>query len=199
MKTPVIWSYGGGVQSIAIAILIKNGLLQCPDKIVMADTSREASETWEYTNKYIKPILETIGIDLEIASHTLAKVDLYGKNGDLLIPAFTKVGKLPAFCSSEWKKRVIRRYLRMNGISRCNLWLGISIDESRRMKKSDVLWQEYEWPLINCLNKPFTRADCIDLVIRNNLPPPPKSSCWMCPNRSEGQWSRLYTDYPEDG
>ncbi len=41
----LIWSYGGGVQSAAIAVLVLRGELPRPERAVMADTSREASAT----------------------------------------------------------------------------------------------------------------------------------------------------------
>jgi len=47
MNKPGVWSYGGGTQSIAIALLVVMVKLPKPDLIVTADTSFEASETWE--------------------------------------------------------------------------------------------------------------------------------------------------------
>jgi hypothetical protein len=48
---PVVWSCGGGgVQRAAIAALIASGELPKPDVAAMADTGREASETWRYFN-----------------------------------------------------------------------------------------------------------------------------------------------------
>lgn len=108
----ITWSYGGGVQSCAIAVLIAQGLLPKPELVVMADTSREATETWEYTETHIGPLFDRLGMELNIIPHTLATVDLYGTKGDALLPAYTAdgAGKLPTFCSVEWKQRVVRRW-----------------------------------------------------------------------------------------
>ena len=38
-QKPVILSYGGGTQSIAICILIAQGRLPKPERIIIADTS----------------------------------------------------------------------------------------------------------------------------------------------------------------
>ncbi|MEN6481260.1 MAG: hypothetical protein ABFD29_03675 [Anaerolineaceae bacterium] len=192
------WSYWGGVQSVAIAALISLGKLPKPSIIVIADTGREAQETWEYTDKYVKPMLYDVGCKIELAPHSLSKVDLYSKSGDLLIPAFTSKGKLPTFCSVEWKRRVIRRYLRNKGVENCITWLGISGDEVERVKPSDVKWQEYGWPLLFSFDKPYSRKDCLDLVKDIGLPEPPKSSCWMCPHRNDDQWLRLKNNFPKD-
>ncbi len=86
----IVWSYGGGTQSIAIALLVASGKLPKPDLIVFADTGREASETFEYTERHVSPLLASIGLTIETASHDLSKVDLYkrtGKKETLLIPA----------------------------------------------------------------------------------------------------------------
>lgn len=111
----VIWSYGGGVQSIAILVLIAQGKIPKPELAIMANTSRERSSTWRYLEQHAKPLMEEIGLSFKVASHKLATVDLYGHNGDLLLPCFTQTGKLPTFCSDEWKKMVVRRALRQLG------------------------------------------------------------------------------------
>lgn len=190
------WSYGGGTQTIALALLIAMGKLPKPDVIVICDTGREASETWEYTFRYVLPLLDSIGLTIEIAPHELATVDLYAKNGDLLLPAFTTTGKFPTFCSEEWKKRVFRRYIRAKGIDRCTTWLGMSTDELERVKTSDVDWQHYHWPLI--FDVPMSRVECRQLILNYGWPDPPKSSCWNCPHRQNPQWLRLKRFYPQD-
>lgn len=105
------WSFGGGTQSVAIAVLVARGELPAPEVAVIADTGREATETWDYLERHVRPLLEPVGVPVEIAPHDLSTVDLYGKNGDLLVPAYTGGGdgKLPTFCSTEWKKRVVAR------------------------------------------------------------------------------------------
>lgn len=157
------WSYGGGTQSIAMVLLIALGKLPKPDLIVMADTGNESTETWEYTFRYVLPLLDSLGLTIELAPHELATVDLYGHNGDLLLPAYTKTGKLPTFCSSEWKKQVFRRYVRAKGIDKCVTWLGMSTDELDRVKPSDVQWQRHHWPLV--FDVPMSRAECQQLVL----------------------------------
>lgn len=192
------WSYGGGVQSVAIAVLVVMGKLPKPSIIAIADTGREAQETWEYTERYVDPMLRDVGCLIERVPHTLATVDLYSRKGDILIPAFTSKGKLPTFCSVEWKRRVIRRYLRSKGVISCKTWLGMSVDEIKRVKPSDKIWQEYSWPLLFDLERSYSRIDCIKLIKEMGLPEPPKSSCWMCPHRNNEQWLHLKNNFPQD-
>ncbi len=192
----IIWSYGGGTQSVAIAVLIIKGELPIPDLIIFADTSREASETWIYTENHMQPLLATVGRQVEVAPHSLATVDLYTSNGKLLIPAFTEKGKLLQFCSHEWKRRVVQRYARQQGVKTCDLWIGISVDEYERMGDSDVKWMKHRYPL--CFDIQIDRAGCRALVERFGLPTPPRSSCWMCPNRNDTEWQHLRDNWPED-
>ncbi len=201
----IVWSYGGGTQSIAIALLVAQGKLPRPDLIVFADTGREATETFECTDRYVAPLLASVDLTIETAGHELAKVDMYGgKDKDtLLIPAFHETGKLSTFCSSEWKMYVIRRFIRAKGIKQCINWLGISTDEVERLKPSNKQWIETHWPLCGMpvsanYGIQMNRADCRQLILNQGWTEPPKSSCWMCPNRRNPQWQHLKMHYPQD-
>ncbi len=52
-----ILSNGGGTQSTAMIVLIAQGVLQRPDAIIIADTGREASTTWEYLEQVTGPYM----------------------------------------------------------------------------------------------------------------------------------------------
>jgi hypothetical protein len=189
-------SDGGGTQSSAILALIGMGKLPRPTRVIIADTGREATETWEYVNAYHRPLCEKLGIPFHIAGHDLATVDLYAGNGDLLIPAYTATGKLPTFCSDKWKKLVVRRYLRSIGIEKTTMWYGMSLDEIDRMRVSDVGWITNHYPLV--FDVRLRRHECARVVEEFGWPTPPKSSCWMCPHRRDAQWRRMRDHYPDD-
>jgi prepilin signal peptidase PulO-like enzyme (type II secretory pathway) len=136
-ETLHVLNYGGGRQTIALCLLVAHGALPRPGRIVIADTSREAQSTWDYLDTYVAPCLAAQGLTVERASHNLATVDLYGLNGDLLIPAFTATGKLPTFCSQEWKARVVQRYLRQSGVGAdvtVTSWIGFAAEEQDRIR-----------------------------------------------------------------
>ena len=207
---PVVWSYGGGVQSAAIAVLVLRGDLPRPERIVMADTSREASATWAYLDEVVQPALAEVGLRVEIAPHTLATKGLVSADGKPLMPVYTRqaeggrVGQMRNFCSGEWKRDVVRRYVRSLGYGPEGRsergpvvnWLGISRDEIGRMSGDRRRWIVTRWPLI--FDRPTTRAECLDLVAEAGWPRPPKSSCWCCPYRSDAQWRELRQAWPED-
>lgn len=180
-----ILSYGGGVQTIAMCVLVATGRLPRPDYVIAADTGREMPSTWEYADTYARPLLASIGLDLHIASHDLATVDLYGKNGDLLMPLYTSTGKLSTFCSGEWKARVVERYAKtILGIPSYIAWIGFSLDERRRIKGREGK----RFPLID-LN--LTRVDCEQIILSAGLPIPPKSRCYMCPHQHNAEWREV--------
>ncbi len=197
----ITWNYGGGTQSAAIAVLIAQGKLPTPEVAVIADTGREATETWDYLRDHIQPLLNPMGLKIHIAPRSLATVDLYGHNGNLLLPAFTRTGKFQTFCSSPWKKEVVQRWLRSQGYGPkrpVKTWIGFSLDEIGRVKEQRLQWQKLHWPLLFDVSPALTREDCRRIVIDAGLPPPPKSSCWMCPHRQDDQWKRLKDQYPND-
>lgn len=194
------WSYGGGVQSVAIAVLIAQGKLPRPEVALIADTGREKRATWEYTDAHVRPLLAPLGIEI-VRVQGLASVDLYGHNGDLLIPFYTTGGdgKARTLCSTEWKQRPIRRWLRAHGYGPENpvrLWLGISTDEAHRAKDSDAKWIAHHYPLL--FDVPTNRAECLRLMEKAGLPTPPKSSCWMCPQMGPAQWKRQRDEAPDE-
>lgn len=201
MARPIVLSYGGGIDTVAIITLILQERLPRPDVVVMADTGRERTATWDYLDEVVQPALAANGLRVEIAAHDLATVDLVAGNGDLLIPVFTESGKLPTFCSTEWKQRVIQRWLRERGYGPERPiveWLGFNLDEVQRLRKSDVAWIERQYPLCVMPDTRMRRHEAILQIERFGWPAPPSSACWMCPNRSDKTWLEMKRNEPND-
>ena len=195
-----VWSNGGGTQSAAIAALIVRGDLPKPDAAVIADTNLESSATWRYMDEVIQPALNTVGVELVLVQG-LATVGVYSnKEGKPLMPVFTEIdgkrGQTSKWCSNEWKSRPIDRWLKQNGFDGGNLWIGFSTDEIQRMRgpNSRVKWQ-HVYPLADLR---MSRSDCIALVERMGWPPPPRSSCWCCPYRTDHEWKHQRDTEPKD-
>ena len=200
MSRVQVWSSGGGTQSAAIAALICMGELR-PDLAIIVDTEREVKKTWEYHDAVIVPALAKVGITLHrVPKSKYATVDLYSSSGKLLIPAFTdksgKIGKLPTYCSNEWKARVVQRWCREQAPTAkgFDIWLGMSADEADRMKVGHKGKWQYRHPLIDD-GRMLTRVQSIALVRSIGWPEPPRSRCWMCPNQRKDEWGELE---PED-
>lgn len=184
-----ILSYGGGTQTVAMCVLVAQGKLPRPDYVIAADTGREMPSTWEYADRYMRPLLASVGLELHIAPHTLATVDVWAGNGDLLVPAYTPTGKLPTFCSDKWKASVVRRYARRvlgTGADLTN-WIGFSLDEMKRVKGEEGR----RYPLIDLM---LTKADCEAVILAAGLPLPRKSRCWMCPHQHNAEWREVRAD-----
>ena len=193
MNAPTrIWSCGGGTQSAAIAALIVRGEVNA-DLAVIADTGMEMATTWAYCDTVIAPALAAVGLTLERIGQEWATVGLYSKGGKMLMPAYQPdgkggVAKLPTYCSNEWKRRVVLRWIRSKGVERGALLLGISLDEAHRAKDSDVAWLEHEYPLLDLLMR---RDDCLRLVADMGWPKPPRSRCWCCPHQGKAEWAEV--------
>lgn len=191
-----VWSFGGGVQSTAMAVMVVKGVLPRPDLVVMADTGREASATWSYLRDVVQPYLAVVGLEVEIASHDLAKRDLYSPHGDLLLPVYTAGGgRLATFCAAEWKREVCSRWLRRRGVQSCVNWIGISSDEAHRRREPRKAWLQLRYPL---LELGVSREACLSIVAAAGLPRPPRSACWCCPHRGDAEWRSLRDGSPED-
>jgi hypothetical protein len=200
---PEVWSCGGGTQSCAIAVLIIQGRLPKPDHAVIADTEYEKQSTWDYYEKYLKPGMAEVGVDLVRLKKSewterWAK-DVINYTGHVLIPAYSleegPVAKLDNICTTGWKVRVIERYLRSKGIRKWRTWLGFSVDEPRRWikKAKNPL---YRLPLVNEVR--LRRSEAISLVKRHGWPQPPRSACWMCPNHNNDEWRYLKQYNPKE-
>lgn len=203
------WSNGGGVQSAAIAALIIKKQLPRPDLIAISDTEREQSAVWQYLDQVIYPALLAAfpGIEVHrIQKSNFAKEDLWvqwteSPRPQPLIPVFiantnAEMGRVKALCSSRWKRRVMQRWLRSVGVKQCDCWIGFSLDEMRRVRTSEELWYQFRYPLI--FDVPMRRGECIRLVEEMGWPSPPRSACWMCPNREDSEWAEMKRTAPED-
>lgn len=196
-ETQVI-NYGGGSQTVTLCILVAEGVVPRPDKIVMADTGREVKSTFSYLNDHVQPYLTKHGLPpVEIAPHSLATTDLHSHNGILLLPVFTATGKMRAFCSGEWKTEVVRRYMRADGVKSATQWIGYAFDETRRWsgKNTDEGPWRLKFPLVEL---GIVKADCGVIIKKAGLPPVSKSRCFMCPNQPNAEWRELRDTSPEE-
>ncbi len=192
-----VLNYGGGRQTVAMCVLIAREILPRPDVIVMADTGRENPSTWEYLEQHVTPYLAQHGMTVEIAPHSLATVDLYDNHGLTLMPVYTPTGKTRTYCSNEWKRRVVDRYLRSKGIQSGTRWIGFGFDEKRRWAgmhgKTEGKWTTI-CPLVDLM---INTAACLKIIEAAGLPQPHHSACWMCPHKRNAEWRHIRDNYPE--
>lgn len=187
------------MQSVAIATLILQGKIKKPDISIFVDTGREKSTTLEYYNQNLA---SQFPITIIKAQDWLSPKDFdviveQENRKDVRIPAFTQNGKMKGLCSGRWKVTAMRRFLRSIGVKNADILLGISADEIKRVRISDVGWLTNYYPLIDGLfsqkysNLTLKRLDCFKVIQDFGLPPAPKSSCYICPNMKPKEWVNL--------
>jgi hypothetical protein len=199
-----VWSSGGGTQSSAIAVLILKGLLPRPDFAVIADTGRETQETWDYLENVVNPALQKKFFDFKVERLPMEDRETVGElptlwngKGVLLIPAY-EAGKpkLPNYCSSHWKREVVKRWAIRNGILPATNWIGFSTDEMSRIATPRALNWLLDYPLV--FGVPRSREGCVNEIEQFGWPEAPQSSCWLCPNRRNPQWRKLRDTRPDE-
>jgi hypothetical protein len=205
----IVLSFGGGVQTVAVAAMACNGKLPMPDFAVFADTRWETAATYDYIAKF-GAWMGDRGLKLK----TVSKGDLRSDALDpthkfVSMPLFTETDKGPASmlrrqCTNEYKVQpVIQAIRREAGLSYrqrwkgdgVSLWLGISTDEAHRAKDSRVPWISNVYPLIE---NGFNRQDCINYIKGVGLEVPPKSACIGCPYHSNNYWRELKKNSPQE-
>ena len=75
-------------------------------------------------------------------------------------------------------------------------WVGISVNEWRRMKDSQHGWIENAYPLVDMR---MSRQDCLRWI-RKRYPKRPllKSACISYPYHSNRKWLRIHRQFPEE-
>ena len=167
-------SYGGGVNSTALAILMVRGKLPQYDpwRILFSDTGEEKPETYAYIRDHFEPWLAMHGKTLEKVrpkESVLARWERLKVTGSRLVRT----------CSVEGKIRPQERYRKAEGGGIA--LLGIDASEAHRMP-NEVR------PLVD-LN--IDRDECDLIIAAEGLPNPGKSGCWMCPFMRVGEIVKL--------
>ena len=181
-----IFSFGSGVQSTAIFLLIHHEpqrLLKVvghlPEWIIFADTGAENQESIDNFEKCKSmskiPMLRVKNFERN-ALNSYRDVPVFFESG----------GNMQRQCTAEWKIKPINRAISKlyshkkstkNIKKIVSAWLGISLDEISRMKESKIKSIENVYPLIEL---GLTRNNCYQILKKYNWNAV-KSSCYMCP------------------
>jgi len=187
-----VLSLGWGVQSFTLAAMVALGELEPIDYAIHADTTHESQLTYEFADRW-RGWLKERGVEVVTVKPKSAKVVISIGNGGIAIPAYTigerKNGQLHRQCTGDWKIMSMRRWIQAHRNKEpVEQWIGISWDESQRMKFSDVKYITHKWPL---LDKRMTRVDCKKWLTSHNIEIPPRSACTFCPFHSTEEWRRI--------
>lgn len=191
-----IISFGGGVQTTALAILAVRNETARPDAIVFADTGDESPDTYDFMAIF-GPWLEDRGLLFRRVR----------RDGLALVERYTAARRIPmrrvSSCTENYKIGPVRRWLRRNGCAKTTLrhgddrprvQIGISWDEMDRMIASDAKWIVNEYPLIDLR---LNRDDCKAIIAAEGFEVPPKSGCMCCPWQSPRALVEAAERHPE--
>lgn len=216
-----VFSFGGGVQSVAVLVLAAQGIVQY-DAFVFANVGADSErpETLAYIEQYARPFADAHGIQFVETQRTMRgrgkvtlRQELERAKRSFIIPARlpNRMGFGNRNCTTDFKIRVIDNYVRSLDPrpERVVVGLGISTDEYQRARSlewHDVesetaqhprklgFWKRREYPLLD-LRK--NRASCEQMIRDANLPVPPKSACYFCPFQTARGWAELKRTRPD--
>jgi hypothetical protein len=207
-------SFGGGVQSTALFLLIKNDpdrvlsvMGALPEAYFFADTGAEPEEVYAHIER-LRPMAGDTPIVLCKKDGPTMEEVMLSKNGSrcLPIPAFTKdsvtgrIGMTRRQCTREYKIAPLQKAMRdaIGARPRAQLpdnsihsWIGISTDEAGRVKDSGMLGITNRYPL---LEMGLSREDCKKIISDAGLNPV-KSRCYFCPYIND--WDGFKADHPQ--
>lgn len=201
MSNNRVFSFGGGVQSTAALVLAAQGKIPYR-KFVFCNVGddSESPDTLQYVREVSIPYAEANGLELV----EIARITRGGEVAETLLERTrreTRSIKIPVHmnpggpgrrsCTYDYKIGVLRRYL---GKGDWVVGLGISMDESHRMRDSGHKRFTNEYPLIGAR---IFRQDCHNIIAAAGLPVAPKSACWFCPFHSIPAWQNMRAEKPE--
>jgi len=191
-------SFGAGVQTTALLVLIAQGRWPRPDAIVFADTGNEHQETYTYLAEVSGPYARANGLEITVlgsdwrTGHYAADLETYCRQWRIVPGTWVR------WCTDRYKVRPIIRYVRRvmkaTKAEPIEGWIGISTDENRRAVMSSMDFQTRRYPLIEL---GLSRDDCAAIIRDAGLPAPPKSGCWFCPFQKQARWHQLKRESPD--
>jgi len=204
-----IISLGAGVQSSTMALMAAEGeLTPMPDCAIFADTGAAPKHVYDFLD-YVEslvpfPVYRVMeGEGLEVSTIKSIKGSRFAGP-----PFFTESkgggGMLRRQCTREYKIAPIERKVReLVGLKKgqrgpkevvVQQWIGISMDESVRMKINPTKWINNRWPLIE---KDMYRYDCINWMREHGYREPSKSACYFCPYHDNATWQNMLDHDPD--
>lgn len=196
-------SLGWGAQSFGLAAMVALRELPPVDVAIHADTGHERSATYDFAARWT-PWLEEHGVPVVTVRAEDTDTQTVNRWGGVFVPAYTDNGKgggrLRRQCTDRWKIGPIRRWIREQG-GNWEQWIGITLDEARRIRPSDVSYVVNRYPfcsLTGPVSKPMRRVDVVRWLQAHNLEIPPRSACVFCPYQSRHEWRYLQEHAPQD-
>ncbi len=192
-----ICSYGGGVQTFGMLLMIRDGLIQRPHAFVFSDTKAEYDATYAHIEGYAKPLCKEMGIPFYTVQFNEGIIEGYKSKNSIPLPGFRS-------CTFNYKVRPINYKLKellgdnwTRGEACVNSYIGISTDEAQRAvsrKDQRPKWSMQTYPF---LELDMSRRQIIEYIEKSGYPVPIKSGCYICPYHGFKGFVDLKTNHPE--
>lgn len=182
-------SYGGGVNSTALAVLLCKGKLPQyqPWRAMWADTQDEADETYDYVESVFVPYLAHHGKTLEVCRPDEGVIERWERlkvTGSRILRTCTKHGKIVP----------LELHMDAHGQPDDEQIIGIDAGEHHRAVRQNHGERRKHYPLVDL---DIDRHGCVEIIETAGLEVPPKSGCWHCPFLRVGQILQLANKRPD--
>lgn len=203
-----VLSLGAGVQSTALLLMMIHGEIPKADHVIFADTGWEPKRVYAHL-EWLKTLMEKNNMPFHMVSKGnirddyLADGKRYASMPLHLTDPDGKKGMIRRQCTSEYKLMpLMKKQRELAGLKsgqrckehRITTVIGISYDESQRMRDPEFPWIRNDYPLVD---GKITRKDCIEWCEKNGYPRPPRSACIGCPFKNQEEWRHLRENQEE--
>ena len=211
-----VLSFGAGQQSVALAVLMVQGVIPKADALVFANVGENSEHP--ATLAYLRDVFIPYAIanDLNfVETRRMSKgkpVDLHDytlseQQRSIPVPLYNETGS-PGnrTCTLEWKVKVVDRWIKAQRVSECEIIIGFSAEEGARVAKKPKGWHDRQGNYKFGFNKRFSfplyemgmnRNKAQQIILDAELPLPPSSACWHCPFLSRAKWLEMRNHTPE--
>jgi hypothetical protein len=198
-----VLSLGAGKQSTFMLIeALKGRFGIIPDAAVFCDLGTEPAYVYENLERLKDYCLKHFNFKIDVISKGALDTAILNyvsglSSSDNAPPFYLSAGGiLKRHCTSNFKIRPIRQYLTQHKKGRqVILWIGISLDEMERQKKSVIQYVKHFYPLIE---KRILISEIMAYFEKSDFVTPGKSACYFCPFRSDKQWRIIKKNFPSE-
>lgn len=182
-------SYGGGVNSTALAILLCEGKLpqHNPWRCMWSDTHDEEDHTYDYVENVFVPYLGRYGKELERVRPKEGVIERWER---LKVTG----SRIVRSCTDEAKVKPLGLHLKAHAGPEDVQLIGIDADQPHRARPAQANDRVKLYPLVTL---DIDRVGCEEIIRQAGLPVPKKSGCWHCPFKRVGEVLAMARDRPE--
>ena len=209
MKPLRILSLGAGVQSTTLLHMMIAGEIEMADHVIFADTGWEPEPVYAHLTK-LEALMEKHEIRFhKVSAGNIREDALNMEKRSASMPLYMKKqdgskGMVRRQCTNEYKIQPLLKLQReLVGLAKgarskehlATTIIGISWDETQRMRDAAFSWLRNEYPLVD---RKITRQMCLEWCANQGLELPPRSACIGCPFKTDHEWRLLRDTMPNE-